>query len=104
MNKRALVSQPLRLRGMTNPREDLRMTRRTLSIVGRFALLACAAVPTDATAQIYGSFLNNIQKQPSEQIKPEVEHPGSKSLGTQRTPPRGHPTRLLRSVTRLPLA
>lgn len=51
------------------------MARRTLSIIGRFALLACAAVPTVATAQIYGSFLNNIQQQPSEQIKSEVEHP-----------------------------
>lgn len=49
------------------------MARQRLWFVGRCALLLGAAVPAAASAQIYGSFLNNIPQQPaSETIKPEA--------------------------------
>ena len=51
------------------------MAGQTLSFVGRWALLLGAVVPAAASAQIYGSFLKNIQQQPAnETIKSEVRH------------------------------
>lgn len=51
------------------------MARQTLSLAGRWVLLLGAAIPAAANAQIYGSFLKNIQQQPAnETIKSEVGH------------------------------
>ena len=55
------------------------MARETVSFVGRAAFLLGAAIPAPATAQLYGSFLNDIHEQPPrDTIKAQADHAGRK--------------------------